>query len=96
MNTARYAINDRFFICYVVIIKPSRRLFQNIVIGGIILIVLIGLPSIRNYLGDRRTERFCLQNKGTLRETPRGELLCFYGKGKVYPTLQIKFPPRVH
>lgn len=92
MNTARYAINDRFFICHVVIIKTSRRLLQNNVLGVIVLIVLFGVPSIRNYLGDRRTERFCIENKGTLRETPRGELLCFHGKGKVEPLVQVKLP----
>lgn len=84
-----------FLICTVMLTKLSKRFLQNIVIGGIVLVVLIVLPSMRDYSGDRGTENFCLQNNGTLRETPRGELLCFYGEGKVYPELKIKFLRRV-
>lgn len=60
--------------------------------GIAVLIALIGFFSIRDHFRDRTTEHFCRNHKGTLRETPRGELLCFYGEGGVYPALKIKFP----
>lgn len=89
-NIWNYAINDMFLICTVMITKLSKRFLQNILIIGVGVIILVGIFAIHDHFRDTRTEHFCRNHKGTLRETPRGELLCFYGEGKVYPALEIK------